>query len=501
MTDVDMRAVFPLTRLRRLCLCAAKRGFVALSLGERDAEGWHGRRAGLTRSRVRGVLAIVLLLIFITPAHARDRFLDIREITSPGGIHAWFVEDHSVPVISLQFAFRGAGSALDPAGKQGLARLVSNTMDEGAGDLDSQAFQKRLADLSIDLSFDVSRDDFSGSIKTLTENRDEAFSLMALALASPRFDAEPLERMKAANLTRLQSSLSDPEWMAARLINDVAFEGHPYAMNSGGTVAGLKAVAADDLRAFVKNHLTRKNLVVAATGDISAEDLGKALDRIFASLPEDGLASDVPDGAVKNGGTVTLYSQNIPQTILEIMLPGIRRTDPDYDKAQVMNFILGGGGFGSRLMEEIREKRGLTYGIYSQMYLADHIQALTVSASTENKNAGQVVELTKVEMARMRETPVTEKELAEARSYLIGSMPLALSSTDAIAGLLLGLQLDRLPVDYLDTRAERLNTITVDDILKISQNLLVPDNLTVVLVGKPEGVTITKTVESLPNVE
>ena len=206
------------------------------------------------------IMPALLILFIAFPAHARDKVLDIEQVTSPGGIKAWLVEDHSVPVIAMQFGFRGVGGALDPVDKQGLSRMLSNTLDEGAGELDSQTFQKELRDLSIGLSFGSDRDDFSGSLKTLSQNKKRAFELTALALTKPRFDEEPVKRMREANQSRIRSSLTDPDWMTARIMNDRAFEGHVYSQNSGGSLSSLEKISPEDLRAFHKNNIGKITL-------------------------------------------------------------------------------------------------------------------------------------------------------------------------------------------------------------------------------------------------
>ncbi len=453
---------------------------------------------------LRCCLLIAATLAFLAvPARAAEKFLDIQEVTSPGGITAWLVENHDLPIIALEFAYKNAGSAHDPVDKQGLARMLSNTLDEGAGDLDSQAFQKALSDNSISLSFGASRDDFTGSLKTLTRKKNLAFDLLRKALAEPRFDQEAVDRMRAANEARIRSSLSDPDWIAARILNDTAFAGHPYALNSGGTLTTLQNITPDDLRKFKKDYFYWENLAVVVVGDITAADLKITLDQIFTDTGafRSMVPPQVKDITVQNGGQTVFYKKDIPQTMLEIMQPGIGRDDPDYHAYQVMNFILGGSGFGSRLTEEVREKRGLTYGIFSQFYLLDHLKGLSVSTSTDNKHAEEALSLIRQEFEKMRSAPITAQELADAKSYITGSMPLALSSTDGIAGMLLGLRLDHLPIDYLDTLKDKINAVTVADVQRVAQRLLQPDQLTIAVVGKPEGVTPTKTLETLPNAE
>ena len=446
----------------------------------------------------------ILAFVWAPSAFADEPMLDIQEIQSESGITAWLVEDHSVPVIAMQFGFKGAGSIQDADNKQGLARLVSNTMDEGAGSLNAQAFQKELQDLVISLSFSSSRDHFTGSLKTLTKNKARAFELTKLALTKPRFDQEALDRMRKANQSRIRSSLSDPGWMAARILNDKAFDGHPYAMNSGGTLSSLDGIKTSDLEAFHEEYIGMNNLVVSVAGDITAEELRTVLNDVFGDLPD----VEIPDNKtidVQNQGQIFHYAQDIPQTVIEIMQPGIGRDDPKFHMAQIMNFILGSSGFGSRLTEEIREKRGLTYGIYSYFYDLEYLKGLAVSTSTTADNVPEMMEQIGVQFNAMAAEPVSDSELSDAKSYLVGSLPLSLTSTDKIAGLMNSLQLDALPIDYLDIREAAIEATTKEDIQNLAKDLLAPSSFVTVLVGQspnfgeagPEIIAV----KSLPNVE
>lgn len=450
------------------------------------------------------VIAFTAFVFFISaPAFSKEGVLDIQEVTSENGITAWLVTDITVPVISMEVGFYGVGTAYDPEDKQGLARLASNTMDEGAGSIRAKEFQKELRDLSLTLHFNAKRDSFGASLKTLTKNKERAFELLKLALQEPRFDQEAIERMKKANQSRIRASQSDPSWMAARILNDKAFEGHPYAMNSGGTISGLERIKSKDLKDFHKNHIGKNNLHIAVAGDISAEELKPILDDVFSGLPEIEI-NDLEELEIQNSGQTFFYAQDIPQTVIEIMQPGISRADPDYISAQVMNFILGSSGFGSRLTEEIREKRGLTYGIYSYLYTLGHANALAVSTSTATQNAEEMLSLIQTEFTKIKNEPVSAQELADAKAYLIGSVPLSLTSTDKIAALLLSLQLDKLPINYLDQREETIQNTDIQTIQEIAQKLLKPEQLTVVMVGKPsslENDSEIETVKDLPNVE
>ena len=444
-------------------------------------------------------LLALCLLVLSSPAFAKDKVLDIQSVTSKGGITAWLVEDHSVPVIAMNFAFKDAGSKNTPADKQGLAQLASNTMDEGAGDLDSQSFQKRLRDLSITLRFNASRDNFGGNVKTLSRNKDAAFSLLALALTKPRFDDDAVSRMRASNQSRIKSSLSNPKWIAARVQNDKIFEGHPYALNSGGTLSSLEKITPDDLRGFHKT-LGKNQLVIAVAGDITPDALSTALDKIFGTLPEiETKKSDLFD--LKNIGKTYLYEMDIPQTIIKISQNGVRQRDDDYYAAKVMNFILGESGFGSRLMEEIREKRGLTYGIYSYFREYEDTDVLHVSTSTVNESVAEMIGLIHAQWDRMKKQAVSEDELNDAQSYLIGSLPLSFTSTGSIASVALSLQLDNLPIDHLDQYKDKVSGVTAQDIQKAAQRILKTEDFTTVLVGTPQNMDNVERVTQLPNVE
>jgi zinc protease len=449
------------------------------------------------------LVAIVGLLVFLgLNVQAKEgKFLRIQEIKTQAGLNVWAVEDHMLPIVAMKFFFLDAGSANDSMEKQGLARLLSNTMDEGAGDLDSQAFQKELGDHSITLSFDTSRDGFGGKLVTLSRNKEEAFNLLSLALNKPRFDEEPVQRMKEANLMRIRSSLSEPDWMAARLLNDRAYEGHPYALNSGGTLSSLPKITPEDLRQFAKKNLTRDRLLVTVAGDIDPKTLGAEIDKIFASLPAKAQSPKLPQKEIANTGKTYIYQQPIPQTMFQVVLPAFDHKDKDYYALQVMNYIYAGAGFGSRLMEEAREKRGLTYGVYSDVQDYLHADAFTVSGSTKNESAREMLDIIRAQMTDMAQKEVTEKELADAKSYITGSMPLALSSTEDIAGILLSLRVDGLPIDYLDRFADNIRKVSAADVQRVAGRVLKPDAMLTVLVGQPQEIVNAEIVKDLPNVQ
>lgn len=443
----------------------------------------------ITRIR-RVALLLVAFLIPALPAHA----IDIKRVVSPGGIEAWLIEDQKIPVIALEWAFEGAG-ARDPDGKAGLASLAARSMDEGAGPYDSQAFQSRLRDNAISLGFDAGRDAFTGSLRTLRDTREEAFELTRLALNEPRFDAEPVERMRASVLAGLRREQSDPNYVARRVFYSTAYPGHPYGEELRGSPGSLAAITPDDLRGFARKQLGRDRLVVTAAGAISPEELAAALDRVFGALPASSASAPLPDVAMAGAGETVVVPRPTAQSVMLMGQRGIPRSDPDWFAASVMNYILGGGGFTSRLMEEVREKRGLSYGVYSYLVALDHTAMVIASGSTVNAKAGQALDIIRAEWARMARDGVSDTELADARTYLTGSFPLQFTSTNAIARILLQVRRDRLGIDYLDRRDALINAVTKEDVRRVAARLLDPAQLLTVIVGRPEGVTATRTVE------
>lgn len=446
-------------------------------------------------------IAALLSLFFETDqAKAKDPFLDVQIVTSPSGITAWLVEDHSLPIIAVEAAFLESGAAINPEDRQGITQLLSNTLDEGAGDLDSQQFQKKLTDHAISLYFHNSRDTFSLTLQTLSKHKDLAFDLLKKALHEPHFDGEAVERMRKSNISRIKSSLSDPDWIAARIRNDKFFSGHPYALNSGGTLSSLPAITPKDLKDFSKKILRRDALQISVTGDITKNELAGILDEVFAPLPT---AQDIPsvaDVTYHKAQAIYVYEKDVPQTFFEITFPAIERTDPDYYPLKVMNHIFGESGFGSRLMDNARDKNGLTYGIYSRIRHYLHANTVNITTSTKNDSAQQMLDIIREEIKRIKEEPVSQDELQRAKQYITGSLPLSLTSTDRISSILQRLQRRELPPNYLDHYAQKINAVTAEDIQRVAQKIFKNDHMHIVLVGKPNITENITAITEIPNV-
>ena len=428
----------------------------------------------------RALAAAVLVLAAAAPAGA----LEIKKVTTPKGITAWLVEDHTVPMVAVNFAFAG-GAAADPADKSGLASFLSAMLDEGAGKLTSQQFQAREEDLAMRMSFSAGQDWFSGSFRTLTKNRDASFAMLKLALNEPRFDEGPLERVRRQLLVSLRSKSQNPDHIAFSAFRKLLFGKHPYARDADGSVEGVKAVTADDLRALRKKLFARSGLLIAVSGDIGAKTLARLLDETFGGLPQASGMPETPKPVITPAAETKIISRPIPQTIIVMGNEGLLRSDPDFIPAYIANFILGGGGFGSRLTEEVREKRGLTYSVYSAMYAYRKAGVFFASAGTRNEKAAEALKVMKAEIARMASEGPTEKELEEAKTYLIGSYPLRYDSNAKIAANLLAIQRDHLGIDYIRNRTAMIKAVTLEQVKKAARKILRAQGLKTILLGKP----------------
>ena len=444
---------------------------------------WFGARPAQLRALTAVPLAALIFAIITTlsgPAHA----MKIQTIKSPGGIEAWLVEEHAVPMMAMRFAFEG-GSSQDPTGNEGLANFLSAMLDEGAGDLKSREFQERMEEISMRMRYEDSKDAFYGNFETLTANRDEAAKLLKLALNNPRFDTDAVERIRQQLQAALAYAARNPEKVALNEWYAVAFEGHPYARPSAGTEETVAKITGDDLEGYRKRIFAKDTLKVVAVGDINAEQLGALLDEVFGDLPANADLVAVSKTSPVAGGRQKVVEMNVPQSVAVFGLGAMERKDPDFIPTFVLNHILGGGGFASKLMEEVREKRGLAYSVYTYVYPYQHTSIFSGSVATRNEAIGESLDVIREEFKQMAENGPTQTELDNAKKYLIGSYPLRFDTNAKIASQLLGLRMDDFGPEYIDNRNDMMAAVTLDDVKRVAKRLLNTDDLIVTIVGKP----------------
>ena len=428
----------------------------------------------------RFLLAVLLVLALPLAANA----LEVREVKTPKGITVWFAEDHTVPIVAMNYAFAG-GAAGDPADKQGLANFLSAMLDEGAGDLASEAFQERMEELAFSMSHSAGREWFNGSFRSLSRNLDESVKLLALAINRPRFDQQPLERIRKQLLVSLRKKAEDPEELAWRAFRRMLFGNHPFGRDRDGTEAGIRAITADDLRALHKRLFSREGLLVVVAGDISEQRMIRMVDAVFGDLPEKSGMPRIDKPVMPRQARQKIIRKPVAQSIVLMGGDSLLRSDPDFIPAYVVNHILGGGGFGSRLMEEVREKRGLAYSVYSAMFAYRKAGMFFAYAGTRNDKALLARDIMLANIRRVAKEGVTGRELEEAKDYLIGSWLLRFDSTTKIASVLLGLRQQDLGIDYLQKRNGLMRAVTLEDAKRAARRMLHPERMQVVVFGNP----------------
>jgi zinc protease len=434
------------------------------------------------RRAAAGILA-ALFLIAAWPAQATN----IERVTSPGGIEIWLVREATVPLIAIDFAFTG-GAAQDPADKSGTANMAVSLLDEGAGELDDRAFHELLERKAIELNFNATRDYIRGTLRTLKENENQAFDLLRLALTAPRFEPGAVERVRSQIFSQLQRQSTTPNDIASRNWWSTAFPDHPYGRAVNGSLDALPRITIDDMKSYVQRVFVRETLKIGVVGDIDAATAGRLIDQTFGSLPSKPELRQVPDATPQGLSRRNVIDLDVPQAVVTYGGPGLARKDPDFMAGYIVNHILGGGSFSSRLYKEVREKRGLAYGVFNSLVWLRHAAVMIGGTATRADATGQALEVIESETHRMAKDGPTQEELEKAKTYLKGSFALGLDTSTKIASQLVQMQLDDLGIDYIERRPALIDAVTLDDTRRVAKRLLEP-SLLVTVVGRPQGVT------------
>ena len=434
-------------------------------------------------TRLLAALA-ALALFSVAPAASA---MTIEKIVSPSGIEAWLVREHTVPLVALNYAFHG-GSAQDEPDKAGTASLAADLLDEGAGDLDSKTFHERLENHAIELGFQVGRDELHGSLRTLNEHREEAFDLLRLALGSPRFEADAVERVRGQRMASLRRDSTNPNSLASRRWWETAFPGHPYGRESKGTLESVPRITANDLHDYVRRAFARDGLNISIVGDIDAKTAGALIDRAFGGLPRKGDLKPVAATAPRGMGRLIVINLDVPQAVVTFGGQGLARHDPDFMAGYIVNHILGGGTFSSRLYREVREKRGLAYGVSDSLVWFRRAAVVLGGTATRADRTADALAIIEAETKRMAAEGPTAEELAAAKAYLKGAYALSLDTSPKIAAQLTQIQLDKLGIDYIERRGAMIDAVTIDDAKRVAKRLF-SGGMLVTVAGRPKGLT------------
>lgn len=427
-------------------------------------------------------LIFISCLLFLSSANAK--IPDVKSVLSPGGINAMIIEDHYLPIVSVNLTFTKSGFAYDPQGKSGLSYLVASLVDEGAGRLDSLEYRTKLEELATEIGFSADEDNFYISIKTLSENLDEALEIVNLTLTKPHFEEDSILRIKNQIIAILDKKQEDPQYVAMRKFKEVMFSNHPYANNRYGEKDDIQSISRNELIEFKNRHFTRDNLLVSIVGDIKTKNALKLIDRKLELPPTGGEIANLPPVIYPKKGGEYYIDKDIGQTIVIFGAPGIKRTEDDFYPAYVMNHIFGGGSFESRLMSEIREKNGLAYTTYSYLELMQNSGLLVGYVGTKNDTTNQVIKLIKNEIDKFAKKGTNKTELSDAKSYLINSFPLKMTKNSNLAAFLSVMQSNNLGRDFLEKRNSYIESTNLDDINAVAEKILDNDKMIFMVVGK-----------------
>jgi zinc protease len=423
----------------------------------------------------------------LAAAETPSRASTVQKVVSKGGVEAWLVEDYAIPLIALEFAFKG-GAAQDPIGKPGAATVLSGLLDEGAGAYDSEGFHRALDEYAIEMSFSADRDILTGRMQSLSRNSARAFALLQLAVTEARLDAESFERVVSQIAAGLKREANDPDFVAGRRLRALAYPKHPYGQPVRGELSSLPTLTRANLIEMRAATFARDNLKIAAVGAIDAATLAGHLDDVFGRLPENASLNLVAPGAFSGTGTRHVDSIDVPQSTIRFGREGLARRDPDFIPAMVVNHILGGGIFSARLFREVREKRGLAYSVYSQLVTYDHAAMFYGGTSTKNERAAESMAVIEREISSLSDFGPTEEELDKAKKYLTGSYALRFDTSTKIASQLVNLQSEGFGVEYLDERHKLIAAVTMEDAKTASKRLFGDTKLLVTVAGNPERI-------------
>lgn len=424
---------------------------------------------------------LLLALGLSVAALAAQAGVRIEHWQAPSGARVYYVEARALPIVDVLVDFP-AGAAADPADKAGLAQLTRGLMDLGAGGMDENEVATKLADIGARLGGGADTDRASVGLRTLAmpEKRDAAFAILRAVLAEPRFDAAIFERERARTVAALRESLTRPETIASRAFWSALYGEHPYGRQP--TVESLGRIAAGDLAAFHAARYTARSAVISIVGDIGRAEAEALAQRLTEALPAGEAPAPLPEATLPAAGEVRL-PHPAAQAHIQLGLPALKRGDPDFYALLVGNYSLGGGGFVSRLMKEVRDKRGFAYSVYSFFAPMQAAGPFQIGLQTKREQANDALKVARDELSRFLAEGPTEEELAAAKANIVGSFPLRLDSNRKILDNVAAIAFYGLPLDYLDTYADKVRQVTAADVRAAFARHVRPEHLVTVVVA------------------
>jgi len=424
----------------------------------------------------------IFVLFLLLPCFA-SAATKVNEVTSRG-VKAWVITDNSLPIVAVKLSFKNAGFAYDPAAKQGLAYFVASTLNEGAGEWDSQAFQKALDENAIQMQFAADADNFYITLKTISSNLDLALKMLSAALTNPHFNGDDVQRVRAQIATMISKSDEEAGFLAGKKFNEIMFKNHPYSNLEMGSLTSVAAITPDDLINYIATKFARQNLVVGIVGDVDANLAETIVREIAGNLPLKPSFAAIKAVESFPSNIVQNVHINNPQTTIIFGSKGIKRSDPNFFAAYMLDHILGGDGFESRLVNIVREKNGMAYYIGTSLHNADYADLWLGSVGTKANQTAQVIDLIKKEYKKMADKGVTQKELDAAKSYITGSFALNVDKIEKLASYLVMMQLEDLWLEYLEKRNSYVDAVTLEQVNTLAKALISAESLVFVTAGK-----------------
>ncbi|MDA0782060.1 MAG: pitrilysin family protein [Rickettsiales bacterium] len=432
---------------------------------------------------MKKLLTLIFIIISFATNFALAAIPKVEEVVSKGGYKAWVIEDDYLPIVSVKITFTKSGVAYDYEGKEGLAYMVSGLLDEGAGGISSLDYRKKLEELATSISFNADKDNFHVSIKTLKENLEESLKLVNLTLTKPDFKPDAVERIRNQILVIIEKQKENPRYVASRKFDETIFVNHPYGKSKFGTPESIKSLKRDDFISFVNNNFTDENIVISVVGDVKKKQVADLLDKYLKIPSASKEIKAFPKIVINDNGERVDIPKDITQSVVLFGAKGVKRNDEDFYPAYIMNHILGGGGFESRLMDVVREKNGLAYTIYSYLDIYSEAGLFSGYVGTDGTKVNQSIDLIKSEIKKMQEKGVTEQELNDAKDYLINSFPLKMTKNENLAEFLSVMQTENLGIDFLEKRNGYVKDVTTQQIKQVAKRLLDVNKMTFVVVG------------------
>lgn len=427
------------------------------------------------------ILVIILFLTFSPNSYSM--IPNVSQIKTDSGYSAWMIEDKYLPIISIKIVFEKSGSSFDKKGKEGLAHFVSSMLDEGAGGLTSLEYKKRLESLASSIRLGVSEDSFYVNIKTLKKNIEPTLELFNLVLTKPNFDENSLSRVKKQISVKINKQQEDPYNLAIDTISEIIFKDHPYGNDIIGTLESVNTINSQDLKQFTQEHFTRENIVISVVGDYKVDAMSDLLDK-YLQIPNSKVQiTDIADVDLGKSNEVIYKEFDVPQSTILFSAKSVKRDSEEFYPFYILNHIFGGGSFESRLMNEVREKSGLVYTIYSYIDTMEKVSTIEGYAGTDNNTVEKAIAIIKEEIDKIGKDGITQQELTNAKDYLINSFALKLNKNENIASFLSAMQTENLGVDFLNKRNDIIANISLDQINELSKKYFSSNQFTFVVVG------------------